>query len=400
MRVRALASRWYLRRRFSSQEVCVLGIETSCDDTATGIVSSTRGVLADVRHNQWDLLRQFGGVHPHMAAEEHTRVIGHVAQEALRQAKLSLKDISGIAVTAGPGMPYSLQTGLQYAKDLVRENPHAVLLPINHLEAHATCAMINKPGLRFPFLTLLISGGHTLLFIARGLGDHCLLGESPDDALGEAMDKAAKMVGAEILPGESGGAALTRLALSIPQPTFLLPVPMAAQPDKLCEFSFSGLKTSLLRRTEGLKLEMLNNGKEITQTQRAELARAFLETAMVHVEMRLKRVLTWARIFEPKIYDVVICGGCAASEFITSRLRSVIVPRGFRVVIPPPKLCSDNGVMIADNGLRRLLAGCEGASLELGYHTQWPVGPRIPDMDKQIRASKTMRWKKRHLPPL
>jgi len=234
-----------------------------------------------------------------------------------------------------------------------------------------------------------------MMWVANSLGDHQLLGESADDALGEAMDKAGAMVGAEPLPEESMGAALGRLALSISKPTFAFSVPMAHHATKLSEFSFSGLKTTLRSKTEGLKLQMMiENGAELSSQQKAELARAFLEAALAHLETRVKRVLTWARVFRPELRDLVICGGCAASNYICERIRREATRLHFTPVVPPPRLCTDNGVMIADLGLRRLqVPGQESASLEIAYHTQWPVGPRIPDFDRQVIASKRVKLK-------
>lgn len=379
-------------RRFCSapKEICVLGIETSCDDTALAVVSSTRGVLADVRQGQWALSQQWGGIHPGAAALEHTRVIGGLAQKALANADLTMKEITAIAVTAGPGMPFSLEAGLNFAKQLSRDHPHATLLPINHLEAHAVSTMMTNPSLTFPFLTLLISGGHTVLWVANGLGDHQMVGETLDDALGEALDKAGKMVGIQPRPGEPMGAALTRFALSNPNPpSFQFPIPMQHKLERPCEFSFAGLKTSLMHKLSELHHEALSAGKEVSMQQKVDVAGAFLEACMRHLEFRLKHALIWVRKYRPEINHVALCGGCAASSYIRDRLTKLASVFKCTLVAPALPLCGDNGVMIADLGLRRFLVpGVEGASHNISYHSRWPVGPRIPNFDAQALALK------------
>lgn len=385
-----LASRYC--STIASKELCVLGIETSCDDTALAVVSSTRGVLADVRHGQWALTRRWGGVKPDAAADEHTRVIGSIAQQTLKNANVSMQDIAAIAVTAGPGMPYCLESGLQFAKQLARENPHAKLLPINHLEAHAICALRDNPSLQFPFLTLLISGGHTILWVAEGIGKHRMLGQTLDDAFGEALDKAGKMIGIKAEHEEPMGAALVRLALTVDYSgrSFRFAAPMAHKDHWLCDFSFSGLKTSLQRRLTIMKLD--DEAQELSSLQKAEISRSFLEACISHLETRMENAFIWAHKYRPSIKNVVICGGCAASTYICERLKKLADTYRCSVAIPPRQLCSDNGVMIADLGLRRLqIPGVEGASLAIAYHTQWPVGPRVPNFDDQMKISKAER---------
>ncbi|KAM4069718.1 hypothetical protein ACB094_12G110600 [Castanea mollissima] len=285
--------------RPQDDNLIVLGIETSCDDTAAAVVKSSGEILSQVVSSQADLLVRYGGVAPKMAEEAHSQVIDQVVQEALNQANLSEADLSAVAVTIGPGLSLCLRVGVQKA----RKTAGSFNLPIigvHHMEAHALVARLMERELQFPFMALLISGGHNLLILAQGLGQYIQLGTSIDDAIGEAYDKTAKWLGLDMR--RSGGPAIEELAREGDAESIKFSIPMKQHKD--CNFSYAGLKTQVR-----LAIESRNINAEIPiscassqdRRSRADIAASFQRVAVLHLEERCERAIEWALKIEPSI---------------------------------------------------------------------------------------------------
>jgi N6-L-threonylcarbamoyladenine synthase len=316
----------------------VLGIETSCDETAIGIVEDGKVLLANVVASQVELHAQYGGVVPELASRKHIEALVPVLDEALRQAGVTLAGIDAIAVTFGPGLAGALLTGLNFAKG-VAYAASLPLVPVNHLEGHIYAAWLeSSPGKapgepEFPALILIVSGGHSDVVLMEDHGRYRRLGQTVDDAAGEAFDKVARLLGL----GFPGGPAVDRLAATAPSPSLRLP---RARLDGEYDFSFSGLKT---------KVQRIVRGEEGEVPAAAELAAAFQESVVDSLVAKAT-----AAAIETGARQVVLSGGVAAN----SALRSELVRRSrVPVLVPPPALCTDNGAMIAACGYYRHLAG-------------------------------------------
>jgi O-sialoglycoprotein endopeptidase (EC 3.4.24.57) len=328
----------------------VLGIETSCDETAVAVYDGRDGLLGHALHSQIALHAEYGGVVPELAARDHVGRIDALAAEALRAAGLTAQALDGIAYTAGPGLIGALLVGAGFAAGLATalECP---LIPVHHLEAHVLAAQMLDAPPGFPFVALLVSGGHTLLIEARGLGDYRLLGQTLDDAVGEAFDKSAKLLG---LP-YPGGPHLARLAASGRPDRFRLPRPLIDRPT--LDFSFSGLKTAVAHALP-----------QVTDdTARADLARAFEEAAIdtLTAKCRLAMKTGSAR-------QLVVAGGVGANRRLRERLAAAADADGFALFFPPPELCTDNAAMIAHLGWLRRGEGRD-AALGAGAVARWPL---------------------------
>ncbi|KAI8145668.1 glycoprotease family-domain-containing protein [Fennellomyces sp. T-0311] len=324
----------------------VLGIETSCDDTSAAIVTSDRAILSEVVRSQQDMHEPMGGIVPTLASLGHSRHLPGVICETLDRAKLTIADIDAIAVTRGPGLPPCLPVGLNAAKTLaaVSKKP---LIGVHHMEAHALTARLTTPT-PFPFMTLLISGGHTLLLTANGLGDYDQLGTTLDTAVGEAIDKTARALELE-WNGSSPGPALERAAAQGDPERFKLPIPMLQRNKSVIAFSFSGLKTSVARLAEE---------QARTPQDTYDIAAAFQMTCIRHIEQKLALALHREIVMNKKpLTALVVSGGVASNTVFRSRLEAVAASYDLPLVCPPPKLCTDNGVMIAWAGLERFQAG-------------------------------------------
>jgi len=318
--------------------VTVLGIETSCDETAAAVVRDGRRALSDVVATQVELHRKWGGVVPELASRNHVMQVMPVVDEALARAGVAPQDLDGIAVTSGPGLVGALLVGVQVAKALAAAWGKP-LARVNHLEGHLVAAFLAEPPPAFPFLGLVVSGGHTSLYAAEGFGRYRLLGATRDDAAGEAFDKGAKLLG---LP-YPGGVAIDRLAREGDAAAVRFPRAVVRGAD--LDFSFSGLKTALLHhvRSRGVP-----EGRAL-----ADLCASYQEAivrALVDKLFRAARRLQFER--------VVLSGGVAAN----SRLREAVAERareyeGLEVFVPPPRLCTDNAAMIAVAGTEALRRG-------------------------------------------
>ncbi|HET6414070.1 MAG TPA: tRNA (adenosine(37)-N6)-threonylcarbamoyltransferase complex transferase subunit TsaD [Anaeromyxobacter sp.] len=329
----------------------VLGIETSCDETAAAVVEDGRRALSDVVATQIEIHRRFGGVVPELASRNHVVQMMPVVDEALSRAGVGPEDIDALAVTSGPGLVGALLVGVQAAKalSLAWRRP---LVPVNHLEGHLVAAFLGETPPTFPYLGLVVSGGHTSMYAARGFGDYRLLGQTRDDAAGEAFDKGAKLLG---LP-YPGGIAIDGLARD--GDPALVRFPRAIVKGSDLDFSFSGLKTALLHH---VKRHGVPKGQAL-----ADLCASYQEAivrALVDKAFRAARRFSFERL--------LLSGGVAAN----SRLRAVVNARvaeyeGMTAILPPVKLCTDNAAMIAVAGTHALLRGVR-AKADLNADPAW-----------------------------
>ena len=332
----------------------VLGIESSCDETGVAIYCSEQGLIADALYSQIMMHRDFGGVVPELASRDHVKRIVPLVDEALRQADMHKNQLDAIAYTAGPGLIGALLTGACFAKSLA----FALNIPamaVHHLEAHLLAAKLDSPALDFPFVVLLVSGGHTQLIEARGLGDYVLLGETLDDAVGEAFDKTAKLMGVPY----PGGPELARMADLEPSDYTLprFPRPMTDRPG--LDFSFSGLKTHALTA-------WTNSPKD--DEARAAIAKAFqdavIETLVIKCHRALKQI-------ESK--RLVVAGGVGANRALRAALGNMMVELQGEVFFPRHKYCTDNGAMVAYAGCLHLLQGEKDANWSIDVKARWPL---------------------------
>ncbi len=338
----------------------VLGIETTCDETAASVVESSRDGEGEILSNE--ILSQiaehaaYGGVVPEIAARAHVEVVDRLVARALGRAGCTLAQLDGIAAAAGPGLIGGVIVGLTTAKALalVTRKP---LIAVNHLEAHALSARLTD-GIGFPYLLLLVSGGHTQLVAVRGVGDYVRLGTTIDDAIGEAFDKTAKMLG---LP-YPGGPRVEKEAERGDPERFALPRPMSGR--GTADFSLSGLKTAV--RIEAERIAPL------TQTDIADLCASF-QSAVVDIVVDRTRVAP--RLFrdiagEPTA--LVAAGGVAANQAVRRALQRLAAEAGLKLAVPPPALCTDNGAMIAWAGIERLRRGLVDG-LDAQPRARWPL---------------------------
>jgi N6-L-threonylcarbamoyladenine synthase len=343
-------------------ETLVLGIETSCDETAAAVVgrnSAGRGrILANVVRSQWEQHRAFGGVVPEIAARAHVECLYAIIGEALGEAGISLEEIDAVAATAGPGLIGGLLVGLTTAKAiaLARQIP---LVAVNHLEAHALTVGLTD-GVAPPYLLLLVSGGHTQLQLVRGVARYERLSTTIDDALGEAFDKAAKLLGL----GFPGGPAVEKAAAHGDTSRFTLPRPMLGRAEP--HFSFAGLKTALRHQATALA--------PLRSQDIADLCASFEAAVTDTVVDRTLRSLQMLRQRDPTSLPrcLVVAGGVAANVRLRDGLAAMAATEGLRLVVPPSALCTDNGAMIAWAGAERLALGLTDP-LDVPARARWPL---------------------------
>ncbi|XP_073045209.1 probable tRNA N6-adenosine threonylcarbamoyltransferase, mitochondrial [Primulina eburnea] len=379
------------------EDLVVLGIETSCDDTAAAIVRSNGEILSQVVSSQADLLARYGGVAPKMAEEAHAQVIDQVVQEALDLAKLNEEDLSAVAVTIGPGLSLCLRVGVRKARKLAGTNVLPII-GVHHMEAHALVARLVERELKFPFMALLISGGHNLLILARDLGHYIQLGTTIDDAIGEAYDKTAKWLGLDLR--KSGGPALEELAREGDPNSVKFKVPMKQHKD--CNFSYAGLKTQVRLAIESKSIDSgipISSASTEDKLARANIAASFQRVAVLHLEEKCERAIEWALKIEPSIKHLVVSGGVASNQHVRARLNEVVGRTGLQLVCPPPSLCTDNGVMIAWTGIEHFQMGrydppppaCEPADALLDLRPRWPLGEEFVQGRSEARSLRTAR---------
>lgn len=340
----------------------VLGIETSCDETAAAIVAdSDHGggtIVSNIVLSQLDDHRPFGGVVPEIAARAHLDHLDSIIARALADAGMTLDAIDGVAATSGPGLIGGVHVGSMTAKAIASARG-LPFVAVNHLEAHALTARLTD-GVNFPYLLLLVSGGHCQLLSVEGLGQYKLLGTTIDDAIGEAFDKTAKLLGL----GFPGGPAVQMAATKGDATRFKLPRPLKGRAG--CDFSFSGLKTAV--RQTALKLEDEASDQDI-----ADLAASFQAAVCDTVADRCRHAFEiFAEIYGNNPPTMVAAGGVAANIALREKLEEICAPRGIELVVPPPALCTDNAAMVAWAGLERLKAGLT-SPLDFRPRPRWPL---------------------------
>ncbi|XP_065163913.1 tRNA N6-adenosine threonylcarbamoyltransferase, mitochondrial [Atheta coriaria] len=335
----------------------ILGIETSCDDTGCAIVDHEGTILGEALQSQEHIHLQHGGIIPPIAEEHHRKNIASVVERAL--GKYSLNDIDAIAVTTQPGLPLSLQIGTKYAKHIARKHQKP-LIPIHHMEAHALTIRMRKE-IQFPFLVLLISGGHCLLAVAKSVREFFLLGQSIDDAPGEAFDKLARRMKLRNLPefsSMSGGQAMEVSASRATDPLqHRMSAPMLQYKD--CNFSFAGLKNVVQRKIMKEEKEFDLAPDEVIPNA-YNLAAALQVTITRHLCHRVQRAMEFCKLHGLATNNqLVVSGGVACNNFINRGLQIVCTELGYTLHRPEPKLCTDNGIMIAWNGVEKWQTNCD-----------------------------------------
>ena len=333
----------------------ILGIETSCDETAAAIVSEDKCILSNVIWSQQDHAA-YGGVVPEIAARAHMEHIERVIAQSLTDANLTLADIDAVAATGGPGLIGGVIVGVMTGKAIasVQQKP---FIAVNHLEGHALTVRLTD-DVPFPYLLLLVSGGHCQFLVVSGVGQYTKLGSTMDDALGEAFDKTAKMLGL----GYPGGPAVEALARDGNEKTYKFPIPLRGRDD--CNFSFSGLKTAVRMKTQELG--------ELTQQQRADICASFQYTATESIVERATNAIAHFKIMHPNGKHFVLAGGVAANQYIRGKLETLLAQHALTLVAPPIKLCTDNAAMIAWAGIERLKLGLTD-SLDFEPRARWPL---------------------------
>ena len=334
----------------------VLGIETSCDETACAIVGEDRVIHAHLVLSQLSTHQPYGGVVPEMAARAHLKALRPMVEECLKQANFHPTELSAIAATSGPGLIGGVMIGTTFAKALSfsLERP---FLAINHLEAHALTVRLTMT-VPFPFLLLLVSGGHCQLLVVYDVGHYRLLGRTRDDAVGEAFDKTAKLLGL----GYPGGPALEKAAQTGDATRFALPKPLCQTPG--CDFSFSGLKTAVRH--------LIHQHAEGDSNVRADIAASFQKTVSDILVNRCRHAISLLQTEEVFISHLVVAGGVAANQLIRQDLETLCHHNGLIFAAPPLSLCTDNGAMVAWAGLERLSKGHKDL-LSVPARPRWPL---------------------------
>ena len=368
----------------------VLGIETSCDDTGVAIVRSDGTILGEALASQAALHEEWGGVVPGLARDAHAEALDRVVTEALKNANMSsVAEVDAVGVTVGPGLEICLRVGTEGAKALALKH-NKPFVGVHHLEAHVLMARLAAgiDSVPFPFLTLLTSGGHCQLLLTKGIGQHTVLGSTLDDALGEAFDKVARLL--ELPVGGGGGPALEKLAKSGNKTGIRLPIPM--QNKKSLDFSFAGLKTAVRVAVQKASEEVKG-----TEAFQADVAASFQHSAFSHLEQRLKYAFQFceqlseddggeedekAKAAAPN--TLVVSGGVAANQELRRRLQELCEKtaapgeaydgESWKLVVPPPRLCTDNGVMVAWAAIEAMREGVAHEAEGQEVRARWPLG--------------------------
>jgi len=338
----------------------VLGIETSCDETGVAIYDTAftggQGLLSDALYSQIAMHAEYGGVVPELASRDHTRKLLPLIEQVLKDANLTRQDLDGIAYTAGPGLVGALMVGASTAHGMAKAL-NIPVLGVHHMEGHLLAPMLEDDAPEFPFVALLVSGGHTQLVEVQGLGHYQLLGESVDDAAGEAFDKAAKMLGLAY----PGGPLVAKLAEQGDPKRFRFPRPMTDRPG--LDFSFSGLKTHTLTA-----IRQLEAAGELDEQAKADVARAFEEAVVDTLVIKCRRALD-----QTGLKRIVMAGGVSANTRLRERLALETQKRQARAYYPRGRFCTDNGAMIAYVGAQRLAAGERDNDGVMQATPRWPL---------------------------
>ena len=348
------------------KKTIILGIESSCDETAAAIIENNENgmprILSNIVSSQFDVHKEFGGVVPELAARSHVEKIDLITKEAFRKSEVDINDIDAVATTAGPGLIVCLSVGLNFGKSLAL-SLNKPFVAVNHLEGHALSPKLSS-NLEYPYLLLLISGGHTQYLSVNGLGNYSRLGTTIDDALGEAYDKTAKLLGVEF----PGGPKIEELAKKGDSSKYKLPKPILNKGG--CNLSFAGLKTAVLRITKNIS----------SQKEKFDLAASFQRTIEEILYEKTKIAFKEYKKNNPKKNTFVIAGGVAANKGIRNTLIKLSKKEKFESVFPDIKLCSDNAAMIA-------MVGLEKFKLKLFNNLDFPANPRWA-LDEQAKFLK------------
>lgn len=322
-------------------ETIVMGIESSCDETACALVNDKKEILSSVVWSQYDEHRRFGGVVPEIAARAHLEKCDVLIKEALTKAGKDFSDLSAVAVAAGPGLIGGVLVGVMTAKAIAFCH-NLPFIAVNHLEGHALTARLSNP-VQFPYLLLLTSGGHCQILIVEGVGKYKKLGATIDDSAGEAFDKVAKMLDI----GYPGGPNLEKRAKLGDAKKYQFPVPMRGRAG--CDFSFSGLKTAVR--------VCIEKHPDLSEQDKSDMCASFQLTVIKQMEDRLNHAIETFKKMYPNAKDLVVAGGVAANTALRTKLQEMATKNGLIFSAPPIQLCTDNGVMIAWAGMERHLLG-------------------------------------------
>lgn len=382
-----------------SNAFTVLGIESSCDDTGAAVVRSDGVILGEALASQSELHEEWGGVMPGIARDAHEEAIDRVIQEALDRAGMtSTEEVDAVGATVGPGLEICLRVGATRARELAREF-RKPFVGVHHLEAHilmtrlpfdqvigtdqtSGATPVQLKAIEFPFLALLVSGGHCQLIKCSGIGNYSILGGTMDDSLGEAYDKTARMLGLPV--GGGGGPAVEQLALEGDPNAIPFSVPLRARKD--CDFSFSGLKSNVRRTGEKLMFERgVETVDQLPREDRANIAASFQNIAIKHLEQRLKRAMSLVE--EEGIKSLALVGGVAANTEIRRRLKEVCTnrPDPWSIHIPPPRLCTDQGAMSAWAAIERLLMGSSDDPFDDMVYARYPFASPFATKEKTVK---------------
>ncbi|XP_063964784.1 tRNA N6-adenosine threonylcarbamoyltransferase, mitochondrial-like [Lytechinus pictus] len=386
-------------RRFYGR--LVLGIETTCDDTGAAVMDDSGKILAERLHTQKRIHAKNGGIIPPLAQDLHRQFIDPVVQGTIKDAGIEAKDLSAVALSTMPGMPLSLWVGLQYTKDMLLRHPHLPLIPINHMEAHAlTVRMIERVD--FPFLVLLVSGGNCILAVARGVGDFKVLGVTLDDAPGEAFDKVARRLKLQHHPdclGLSGGQAIEKMAEN-GNIRLLMERGVPMSHHRNCNFSFAGLKNManwLIQHHE------VRQGLSVSEDDHLDtvndVAASFQHKLTQHLIIRIARAMLYCQqtgLIPEENQTLVVSGGVASNKYICKALDFTASHFKYKLICPPPHLCTDNGVMIAWAGVERLRLGMGFADdpQSVRFQPKMPLGEDISDQVREanIKVKRIKFW--------
>ena len=334
----------------------VLGIESSCDETAASVVSSDFKILSNIVGSQFEHHRPYGGVVPELAARAHVQTIDIIVSRAITEAGISFRDLNAVAATGGPGLIGGVLVGTTFGKALALAN-QIPFLAVNHLEGHALTARLTDK-LDFPYLLLLASGGHSQILIVKDVGHYKLLGNTLDDAVGEAFDKIAKLLGIDM----PGGPNLEKLALNGDPEKYLFPRPLIGRPD--CNFSLSGLKTAVR-----YKINQLCN---VSSQDRADISASFQKAVCDVIVDRCANAINKCQPDFNGNLSFVVAGGVAANKSIRTALQNLSRQKGVQFIAPPISLCTDNAAMIAWAGVERFNKG-DFDDLDFLPKPRWPL---------------------------
>ncbi len=334
----------------------VLGIETSCDETAVAIIDDKKKIYSNKIYSQIDLHKKFGGVVPEIAARSHVELLPHVLEEAIKEAKVDLKNIDAVAATGGPGLIGGVMVGVMYGKTIASAL-NKKFIAINHLEGHALIPRVTE-NIDYPYLLLLISGGHCQIVIVEKLGKYEIIGKTIDDAVGEAFDKTAKLLDL----GYPGGPIVEKYAENGDEKAFTFPKPLLKKGE--CNFSFSGLKTAVRNQ--------INKLDKLSEKTKSDICASFQYTVSEIINHKIMESFKLFNSKFPHSKNVVISGGVAANKYIRKKLSENISTLGYKLFYPPINLCTDNAVMIAYAGIERLNNG-DYSNLDFEPKSRWSL---------------------------